>query len=102
MFPALRKHGGENRNLFCPLVCFVPRSGLGRPVIRVGVVGGKTGQNLLIMRRFAVHIFYRGLGLLQPFIGFLSLLKNDSIPCPQIFLRLLQKAKSAIFPNVLD
>ena len=54
------------------------------------------------MGRLAVHILHRGLGLLQPFIGFRPLLQDDGIPYPEVFLGSFQQAQPAIRLNILD
>ena len=53
------------------------------------------------MRGLFIHIFYRGFRLLQALIDFRSLLYDNRIPRPHIFLRFLQQAQAAVLLNIL-
>ena len=80
--------------VFGPVFC--------RPVFRVGIIRGETCKNRLVVRDLVVHIFRCGFGFLHPFMGFLPLLQNDRIPCPQIFLGSLLQTKAAVFPYIFN
>ena len=54
------------------------------------------------MRRLAVHVVRGSFCFLQPLIGFFPLLQNDRVPRPQVLLRFLQQAETAVLPDVLD
>ena len=78
------------------------RSVLRRPILRVGIVRFKPRQNGFVVRRLILHIFHGGFGFLQPPVGFLPLLADDGVPCPQIFLGFLLQTKAAVFPYIFN
>lgn len=79
-------------------LCFVLRTICCRPVLRVGIIRGRTGKERRVLRCLVIHIFCGCLCFLHTLIGFLALLQDNGVPCPQVFLGFLRKAQPAIRP----
>ena len=72
------------------------------PILRVRIIRGKSGKDRLIVRYLVIHVFCSCFCFFHTFRGFRSLLQDNGVSCPQIFLGFFRKAQPAIRLNILD